>query len=319
MTDSLDLVTLGETMVLFLAEQAGPLREASTFRKHVGGAESNVAIGMCRLQHSAGWISRVGDDELGRSILFRLRGEGVDTSRVIVDPEAPTGVMVRERREVGPIAVAYYRRGSAASRLSPSDVDETYVAAARTLHLTGITPALSASCRDATFAAAEIARAAGVRVVLDPNIRYKLWSADDARATLRDLATKADVVLPGADEAELLTGASDPLTAARDLLKLGPDLVVVKLGADGAIAVTGDRVVRVPGVALPRVVDPVGAGDAFAAGFHTGWLRNLSLEDTLALANRCGAIATTVAGDIEALPRWDDVGETRGTRADVVR
>jgi 2-dehydro-3-deoxygluconokinase len=319
MTDSLDLVTLGETMVLFLAEQAGPLREASTFRKHVGGAESNVAIGMCRLQHSAGWISRVGDDELGRAILFRLRGEGVDTSRVIVDPEAPTGVMVRERREVGPIAVAYYRRGSAASRLSPADIDEAYVAGARTLHLTGITPALSESCREATFAAAEIARRAGVRVVLDPNMRRKLWSEDEARTTLRDLAAKADVVLPGADEAELLTGASDPLTAARDLLKLGPDLVVVKLGADGAMAVTGDRVVRVPGVALPRVVDPVGAGDAFAAGFHTGWLRNLSLEDTLALANRCGAIATTVAGDIEALPRWDDVGETRGTRADVVR
>jgi 2-dehydro-3-deoxygluconokinase len=306
-------------MVLFLAEQSGPLREASTFRKHVGGAESNVAIGMCRLQHSAGWISRVGDDELGRAIVFRVRGEGVDTSRVIVDPQAPTGVMVRERRELGPIAVAYYRKGSAASRLSPTDLDEDYVTHAKTLHLTGITPALSESCRQTTFAAAEMARAAGVRVVLDPNIRYKLWSAQEARATLRDLAAKADVVLPGADEAELLTGASDPLTAARDLLKLGPGLVVVKLGAEGAIAVTADRVVRVAGVALSRVVDPVGAGDAFAAGFHTAWLRNLPLEDTLALANRCGAVATTVAGDIEALPRWEEVGDTRDTQPDVFR
>jgi 2-dehydro-3-deoxygluconokinase len=316
---SLDIVTLGESMVLFLAQQSGPLREASTFERHVGGAESNVAIGLCRLQHSAGWISRVGDDELGRAILFRLRGEGVDLSRVIVDPEAPTGVMVRERREVGPLDVAYYRKGSAASRLAPSDIDEGYVAGAKALHLTGITPALSASCRETTFAAAEVARAAGVRVVLDPNIRRKLWTADAARTTLRDLAAKADVVLPGADEAELLTGSSDPLTAARDLLSLGPELVVVKLGAEGAIAVTVDRVVRAPGVALPRVVDPVGAGDAFAAGLHAGWLRNLSLEDTLALANRCGAVATTVAGDIEALPRWDEVAATRSAGSDVVR
>jgi 2-dehydro-3-deoxygluconokinase len=318
-TDSLDVVTLGESMVLFLAQQAGPLREASTFEKHIGGAESNVAIGICRLQHSAGWISRVGDDELGRAILFRLRGEGVDVSRVIVDAEAPTGVMIRERREVGPLDVAYYRRGSAASRLTPSDVDEDYVAGAKVLHLTGITPALSASCRETTFAAAEVARAAGVRVVLDPNMRRKLWSADEARATLRDLVAKVDVVLPGTEEAELLTGSSDALTAARDLLRLGPELVVVKLGAEGAIAVTLDRVVRAPGISLPRVVDPVGAGDAFAAGFHAGWLRNLSLEDTLALANRCGAVATTVAGDIEALPRWEEVGGTQSAERDVLR
>jgi 2-dehydro-3-deoxygluconokinase len=156
-------------------------------------------------------------------------------------------------------------------------------------------------------------------VVLDPNMRRKLWAAEEARATLRDLVAKADVVLPGADEAELLTGSSDPLTAARDLLSLGPELVIVKLGAEGAIAVTRDRVVHAPGIVLPRVVDPVGAGDAFAAGLHAGWLRDLSLEDTLALANRCGAVATTVAGDIEALPRWDEVGGPRSAERDVVR
>src|SRR5919199_3648728 len=134
---SLDVVSLGESMVLLVAEQPGPLREATTFRRHVAGAESNVAIGLCRLGHTAGWISRVGDDEFGRAVAFRIRGEGVDLSRLIVDPGAPTGVLFRERREVGPIEVVYYRRGSAASRLSTADLDADYLRQARYLHLTG--------------------------------------------------------------------------------------------------------------------------------------------------------------------------------------
>jgi 2-dehydro-3-deoxygluconokinase len=294
-------------MVLFLAEQSGPMREAVTFRKHIGGAEANVAIGVCRLGHSAGWISRVGDDELGRAIVFRLRGEGVDVSHASTDPVAPTGVMIRERREAGPIQVAYYRRGSAASRLSPSDLDETYIRQARALHLTGITPALSETCRETVFAAAEIARAAGVQVVLDPNLRLKLWNAEEARATLRDLARLADVLLPGADEAELLSGEADPAAAARALVGLGPRMVVVKVGAGGCVAVTDSEITLGPGVPLPRVVDPVGAGDAFAAGFHAAQLRRLDLTQTLWLANRCGALAMTVPGDIEGLPRWEEV------------
>jgi 2-dehydro-3-deoxygluconokinase len=301
------VVTLGECMVLFLAEQAGPLREAVTFRKHIGGAEANVAVGVCRLGHSAGWISRVGDDELGRAIVFRLQGEGVDASRVSTDLVAPTGVMIRERREVGPIQVAYYRRGSAASQMSPNDLDEAYIRQASALHLTGITPALSESCRATVFAAAEIARAAGVPVVLDPNLRLKLWTAEEARATLRDLARLADVVLPGSDEAELLSGEAEPEAAARALLGLGPRLVVVKVGGSGCVAVTHSEVTLAAGVPLARVVDPVGAGDAFAAGFHVGQLREMDLARTLWLANRCGALAMTVPGDIEGFPRWEEV------------
>src|SRR5207245_2245121 len=166
---SLDLVTLGESMVLLLAEQSGPMREAMTFRRYIAGAESNVASGLSRLGHHSGWFSRVGADEFGRAIVFRIRGEGVDTSHVITDPRAPTGIVIRERRDVGPIEQVYYRRGSAASQLSPDDLDESYLTHARFLHLTGITPALSDSCRQTVFAAAEIARGAGVTVVLDPN------------------------------------------------------------------------------------------------------------------------------------------------------
>ncbi|HET6317128.1 MAG TPA: sugar kinase [Chloroflexota bacterium] len=307
MPDVVDVVALGETMVLFLAQQAGPLREASTFSRHVAGAESNVAVGVCRLGGSARFISRLGDDEFGRLVCMRLRGEGVDVSQVLFDAAAPTGVIVRERREVGPVDVLYYRRGSAASRLSPSDLNAEYIASARYLVLSGITPALSDSCRETVFAAAEIARAAGVCVVVDPNMRFKLWTAAEARATLLDLVGHADLVLPGFDEAELLTGESNAVAAARALLRLGPRLVVVKLGERGALALTSDAQVEAPATKIPRVVDPVGAGDAFAAGFLTGQLRGMDLQASLALANRCGAAAMLVPADQEGLPRWDEV------------
>ena len=305
----LDLVTLGETMVLLLAEQPGPLREATTFRRHIAGAECNVAVGLTRLGHSAGWISRVGDDEFGRAVVFRIRGEGVDTSRVITDPDAPTGLMVRERRDVGPIDLVYYRRGSAASRLSPADLDPAYIRDAKFLHLTGITPALSESCKQAVFEAAEIARGAGVRVTLDPNYRSKLWSRDDFRRVLRDLAARCDILLPGVDEAELLTGESDPEAAARDVLGLGPRCVVLKLGAQGALAVADDQRIQVPALRLERIVDPVGAGDAFAAGFLSGLLRGFDMTEALLLANRCGALAMSAPGDLESLPRRVEVEE----------
>src|SRR5437588_4580082 len=131
---SLDLVTLGETMVLLLAEQPGPLREATTFRRFIGSAESNVAIGLSRLDHTAGWISRLGADDFGRAVLFRVRGEGVDTSHVVTNPGAPTGIVIRERRDVGPVEQVYHRRGSAASRLTPDDLDPSYARPAKFLH-----------------------------------------------------------------------------------------------------------------------------------------------------------------------------------------
>jgi 2-dehydro-3-deoxygluconokinase len=316
---TLDVVTLGESMVLLLAEQSGPMREATTFRRHIAGAESNLAIGLSRLGQTAGWISRVGDDEFGRAIVFRVRGEGVDTSHVRHDPQAPTGMVVRERREAGPIEQVYYRRGSAASRMSAADLDAAYIGDATYLHLTGITPALSASCRETVFAAAEIARAANVTVVLDPNYRSKLWDPSEARAVMRDLAARCDLLLPGADEAELLTGESDPEAAARQLQKLGPRMVVVKLGAAGALALTDNQqTIRVPGTPLERIVDPVGAGDAFAAGLLTGLRRGFATDAALRLANRCGGLAMLSPGDMEALPRWEEVA-SEAQSADVRR
>jgi 2-dehydro-3-deoxygluconokinase len=302
-----DLVTLGEPMVLLLAEGSGPLREATTFRRFVAGAESNVAIGVVRLGHSAGIVTRLGDDEFGRAILFRLRGEGVDTTQVRMEPQARTGVYFRDARGTGRIEVLYYRSGSAASRMSAADLDPAYLAGARIVHLTGITPALSASCREATFAAAEMARSAEVPVTLDPNVRLRLWSADEARRVLRDLARLADVVLTGADEAELLTGEAEPEAAAKAIAKLGPKTVVMRLGVRGALTLSAGGIARVDAAAWGTAVDPVGAGDAFAAGFHAARLRDMDLANAAAVGLRCAAIAVASLGDCEALPSWEEV------------
>lgn len=297
-----DVVAVGETMVLFSPTADGPLRYVHHFEKRIGGAESNVCIAVVRLGHSAGWISRVGDDEFGRYVVSAIRAEGVDVSQVKVDPEAPTGVYFRERRAPGRVQVYYYRKGSAASRLEPEDLDPGYIRSAKILLGTGITPALSPSCEKTLRRAVEIAKEAGIPFFFDPNLRLKLWPAEKARATLLEFARQADVLLPGADEAEFLTGEADPLAAARKLQALGPRIVIVKLGAKGALAVDGEVSFHVPAVPVERVVDPVGAGDAFAAGVIAGWLEGKDLYEAVRLGNACGALATTVPGDIEGIP-----------------
>lgn len=303
----LDVVTLGEAMIQMTPKQAGMLRHARQFERFVGGAEANVAIGLSRLGHSAAWISRVGADEFGACVRSTIRGEGVDTSHVIEDEKAPTGVYFKEQRRADLIRVHYYRDGSAASRLSASDLDPAYIAQAEYLHLTGITPALSSACREATWEALRIAEEHGVAVSLDPNVRRKLWSEDEARSTLREMIPHVHTVLTGAGEATLLSGEEDPESAARALRELGPAQVVVRLGEDGAFALAGEGDVRREPALDVEVVDVVGAGDAFTAGYLAGQLRDWGLRPSLKLGNVAGGLATTVPGDSEGIPTWTEV------------
>lgn len=169
----MDVITFGETMVLFNTSYVGPLRYASQFEKTIGGAESNVAIGLARLGHQVSWMSRLGNDEFGLFVRNFVRGEGVDTSRVVFDDDHPTAVFFKERHAAKEPKVYYYRRGSAASFMKPEDLDEEHIAKAKFMHLTGITPALSPSCRQTVYRAIELARAYGLTVVFDPNILVK--------------------------------------------------------------------------------------------------------------------------------------------------
>ncbi|GGP01173.1 sugar kinase [Nonomuraea glycinis] len=307
-----DLVTFGETMALFAARRTGPLRFARDFDLGLGGAESNVAIGVARLGHAVRWIGRVGADEFGDLIRSTLAGEGVDV-RALPD-EAATGLMIKGRRTADHIDVTYYRQGSAGSRLTPADLDPELIRDARVLHLTAITPALSASCRESVRHAVTVARAAGVTVSLDINYRRALWPPDEAGAWLREMIGQVDVLFATEAEGRLITaagpgpvgGGTEPAELARALGAFGPRHVLVKLGSQGAIEWSGGRLLRAEPYQVTEV-DPVGAGDGFAAGWLADWLAGATPERRLETACAAGAFAVTSQGDWESLPRRDDL------------
>lgn len=303
----MDVVTLGETMVLFTPESTGLLRYQTAFSRKFGGAETNFAIGLTRLGHKAGWISRVGDDEFGKALLAFVRGEGVDVSQVKIDPTAPTGIYFKELRNAAEMRVVYYRKGSAASRMNKSDIKEDYIARAKYLHISGITPALSESCYEAVKEAVRLAKKNDVKVIFDPNLRRKLWSEERAREVLLELAKEADIVLPGLEEGVFMFGEDDPETLGERFLSLGASLVVLKVGAKGAYYFTETDRKLVPGFKVKQVVDPVGAGDGFAAGLISGILEGLPLEKAVQRGNAVGAMVTMVNGDVEGLPEKEEV------------
>lgn len=297
------LVTIGETMGLLTSTEYGSLRSARSLNLGVAGAESNVAIGVRRLGHAVTWIGRIGDDEIGDLVESTLRGEGLDL-QIGRDPVRPTGLMLKSRRTTSITRVTYYRSGSAASGLCPADLPLELIASARILHVTGITPALSGSCRKTVARAMEHARAQNTLVSLDLNYRAALWSQDAARPVLCELAGLADILFAGHDEAELLLGPTagrSPAKVAADLAVLGPAEAVLKCGAAGAVAWADDRVIEAAAVPV-RAVDPVGAGDAFVAGYLAGILDGATPEERLTLGALTGAFAVTVSGDWEGAP-----------------
>ena len=301
----LDVITFGETMVCFAAHEVGPLEQAQNFTKIVAGAESNVAVGLARLGLKVAWLSRLGDDSFGHHIRSALDAEGVDGRSITIDPAQRTGFMLKSRAPEGadPV-VEYHRRGSAASLLSLADFDEARFLAARHLHVTGITPALSAHCAALVEHAMRFMRAAGRTVSFDPNLRPRLWPSREAMAEqLNRLAGLADWVLPGLAEGQALTGLQTPEAIADFYLARGAKAVVVKLGAEGSMWRTAEGGGRVPGIRVERVVDTVGAGDAFAAGLISARLEGRDWPAALARANWVGAQAIQVVGDMDGLPR----------------
>ena len=312
------LVTLGETMAALVARDIGPLRHQAQLAVHVGGAESNVAIAVARLGGAATWLGRVGDDDVGDLVLAQLRGEGVDVRHVVRDEQAPTGLLVKTRRTATVSRVLYYRAGSAGSRLAPSDLPIDRIRAAGVLHVTGITPALSASARAATFAAVEEARAAGVPVSFDVNHRSALWRDTDPGPVLADLAVRTDVLFVGEDECAVLGTTGEPRAVVAALTELGPPSVILTRGARGAVALAEGRFVEVPALSV-TAVDPVGAGDAFVGGYLAELIAGSEVGTRLATAAACGAFAVTVPGDWEGLPTRADLALLARPDGSVVR
>lgn len=316
-----ELVTIGETMAIFEANLDGPLRYVQNFSKRFGGAESNVAIGVARLGHSAGWISQVGNDELGKYLVSSIRGEGVDTSRVVTTNKAATGLYIKERIREGSTQVYYYRSGSAASLLTAEDIDWDYVKNARILHLTGITPFLSNNCMELVFEAIRVAKNNNVIVSFDPNLRFKLMEGKpNAREIVMDIARESDIFMPGLDEAEFLMRTRDYDKIAQHLLNTGVSQIAIKNGEIGTYYVSmSEGSGFSPSIKVDRVIDPIGAGDGFAAGLLSGILEGKSLKESVELGATIGAMVVTVRGDIEGLPDREAIAGFRKNNRDVLR
>ncbi|MFI7008966.1 sugar kinase [Streptomyces sp. NPDC050145] len=308
--EAVEVVALGESMVTFRPSVPGRLADVPSFDRGIGGAESNVVCGLAAAGHSTRWVSRVGADGFGDHLVEAIAAYGVDTGAVRRDPARPTGIYFRTAgdRAGDDHEVAYYRAGSAASAMSATNTDLDALRSGRILHLSGITAALSDDCLGLLRTA--MGADGGPLVSFDVNHRPGLWSEPADARVLLDLARRAGLVFVGEDEAEDafgITGGPDAIRAALP----EPEILVVKRGADGAVAYEGTTRVEEP---APRVdvVAAVGAGDAFAAGFLSATLRGLPLADRLRHGHLWAAAALTVPGDLTAPPTRDHADRLTG-------
>lgn len=329
-----DMVTVGETMVLLHPPSESTLRYAPFFTHSIAGAESNVALALARLGKKTRWISRLGDDPFGDMIIATLAGEGVDTSCVIRDTGAPTAVFFREFKAFGEPQVYYYRRHAAASHLAPEDMRPQWLSGARLLHVTGITPALGPRTLEAVIHIMRQARQQGLIVAFDPNLRRKLWDENTARQALLSLVPLCDIFLPGIEEAEFLFGPHAPADYVAAFHALGPQVVALKMGEQGSLGslksgVEAQASLHAPAYPIAQVIDPIGAGDAFAAGLLSVLLDTPftavsdlgpeTLQRALTRANLMGALATQFRGDWAGLPYRSELEAMESGKLHVTR
>jgi 2-dehydro-3-deoxygluconokinase len=303
----MSVLTVGETMALLDPLGEAGVAEGETLTLRSAGAESNFAIALSRLGVPVAWVSRLGADPLGDMIAATLAGEGVDLRWVRRSVGAPTGLYLKWRTD-GRTRVMYYRADSAARGLEPADVPAEALDGVSLVHLTGITMALSATARELVVDVARRARERGAVVSFDPNWRPPLWSSAQAAAAAQlEVLPYVDWYLCGEEEGSVLFDAPDAagvLDAARDA---GARSAVVRIGARGAVVAGADGPVEVPPLRVESVVDEVGAGDAFAAGFAYGLLQGWSVAACARGGNVLAATALAGTGDWETLPRLQDV------------
>ncbi|WP_431075543.1 sugar kinase [Microbacterium phyllosphaerae] len=313
-----DIVTIGESLGLLRAVPPDGVEMAGSLRLGVGGAESNVAIGASRLGADVMWIGRVGDDEIGRRVVRELRAENVRTQD-IVDADSATALMLKEDRGSGLSRVRYYRTGSAGSRLTPRDLDPAWIAGARLVHLTGITPSLSPGAEATVWQVLSIAEQNGVPVSFDVNHRSTLTRHREPAPMYREIARRATILFAGEDEARLLVPSAEGRQSLLEgMAALGPREVMLKLAAEGCLAMIDRAYFEVPAFPVD-VVDTVGAGDAFVAGYLAERVRGRSALERLRTAAFCGARACMGPGDWEHAPRRADLAAADATGDTVLR
>lgn len=308
-----EIISLGEPMLEFNATEEGSLSEVNHFAVGWGGDTSNFAIAASRLGGNVGYLTRLGDDEFGESFIKLWQREGVDTSQVVRDSDAPTGIYFISRKD-NVHFFTYYRKNSAASCMTPEFIPDDYIRKAKLLHVSGISQGISTSACDAVFAAIAAAKDAGVLVSYDPNLRLKLWPLDRAKAIIHQTVSLADIFLPSLEDATVLTGIQDIEEIARFYLSLGPKVLVLKLGAEGALLAYEKEIDGFSHIQTlkfsPFKVEPIdmtGAGDTFDGAFAVGYLSAWPLEKCVRFANAAAALSTTGLGAVTPIPEPEAV------------
>lgn len=302
-------ILFGEPMALLIADSTGLLEDVEHFTRSLSGAEVNVSIGLSRLGHEVSYMTRLGDDPFGRYIEKKLKEDNIGTEFVTYDPVYRTGIQLKNRVTDGSDPYApYYRKGSAASHITTAEIDMINFSDIDHVHVTGIPPALSKTSRAATYRLMERAKENNVFLTFDPNLRPALWESEEVMIeVINDLASKADIILPGIEECKILVGSEDFNTIADFYKKKGIKTIVIKNGANGAYVCDGDESYTVEGFKVEEVVDTVGAGDGFAVGIISGRLEGLSLKEMVRRGNAIGAIQVTNISDNAGLPTHEEL------------
>ncbi|MCD2184648.1 sugar kinase [Rhizobium sp. GN54] len=296
-----DVVALGEPLIEF--NQVGGI--SGDYKLGHGGDTSNAVIAAARQGARTGYVTALGADAFGDAFIDLWKTEGVDTSAIIRDRDAHTGVYFVSHGPGGHV-FSYLRAGSAAGRLGPEKLPKSYIASAKFLHLSGISQAISAAACDAAFAAIDVAREAGTKVSFDTNLRLKLWPLARARAVIHATIPLCDLILPSLEDATALTGLERPDAIADFYLGLGVPLVVLKMGADGVLLATGDGRSRIVGRTV-ATVDATGAGDTFDGAFLSGLARGAAPLEAAHYANAAAALSTCGYGAVAPIPTRAEV------------
>lgn len=299
----IEVLTIGEPMGLLVADEVKPLEDVANFTRYVAGAEINFAVGMARLEHKVGYVSKLGNDPFGKHIKKFLAENKIDNRYISFDDDHMTGMQLKAKVETGDPEVVNFRKNTASANMDVNDIANIDWSTIRHLHLTGIPPALSASCRKMMYELIAVAKKHQVRISFDTNLRPALWKDKQEMVdVINDLAFKCDMVLPGVGEGKILTGSDDVNTIADFYLNAGVKTAIIKVGAKGAFVKTKEGSFTVPAFKVDHIVDTVGAGDGFAVGVVSGLLEGLSLKDAVRRGSAIGALAIMSPGDNDGLP-----------------
>lgn len=309
-----EFLTIGEPIALFGSEEVDrSLKDAEHFQKFLAGAEVNVTVGVSRLGHSTEYITSVGEDPFGEFIIDQLDKNNIGTNYISTTSNYWTAFQLKDRVSHGDPSIFYFREGSAAAHFDKAVLDKINFSDVKMVHLSGIFPAISNNALDAFRHLVRLLEEKDIRTTFDPNLRPQLWnSQEEMIKTINELASHAEIILPGINEGEVLVGSRDPETIANFYLENGKNTktVIVKLGAEGSYVKQKDGTVfTVPGFKVDNVIDTVGAGDGFAAGLIAGLIEGKTLEESIIRANAIGAMAIQVAGDSDGYPNIKELSE----------